>query len=190
MDWTKKLPEAFKEEVTSIEDFCKRIKIINNDLSCAGTQKKMKPYYRGDRHCARVQSNLFRKGYLSQESLNFAKWKEANEKKLSDDDFENLMRMQHESNDTRLLDFTTDPLVALRFACGYPGENCRKKVTVFATDDAVLRKGRKDYAKKCAAFMKLVTCEDDDDRISAILLRPISPTSLPAFSRLYSRTFV
>ncbi|MPN14815.1 hypothetical protein SDC9_162144 [bioreactor metagenome] len=41
--------------------------------------------------------------------------------------------MQHYLGNTRLLDFTKDPKVALRFACGSEGDNCRKKVTLYNT---------------------------------------------------------
>ena len=160
MDWRARLPRAFNEPVTSIEDFCERIELINNDLIGAGVPSGITPYYRGDRYCSRVQSNLFRKGYLPQESLRFSQWKDKwarSGNELKANDFDNLVRMQHENNDTRLLDFTTDPLVALRFACGNIGDNCRKKVTVFATCDTVVSKDNEDYLEKCNAFISLVT---------------------------------
>lgn len=69
-----------------------------------------------------------------------------------------LCNIQHQGRCTRLLDFSTDPLVALRFACGRD-EKCDKRITVFYTDS--IKKEEKDFEDEdIKALMKLVMSED------------------------------
>ena len=72
--------------------------------------------------------------------------------------------MQHYKGNTRLLDFTRDPLVALRFACGEDGDNCRKKVTVYVAESIDLSDGKNNKGQE---LMKLVKSDfrlDPDTR--------------------------
>ena len=143
--------DVFSSDVESIDDFKARIHKINDTFSnkqnCQNKSKNFEFYYRGDRFCMPTQSNLFRQKLLSEEHTRFAEWqKDCDSKKLGIckgvqcGSLMCLVHMQHYKGNTRLLDFTTDPYVALRFACGNEGENCRKKVTVFCTQEIDLTK--------------------------------------------------
>lgn len=165
MNWKEELPEVFTTPVISLEDYCKRIDKIEDFLSISGV-KGLKAYYRGDKAEDTVQCGLFRKNMLSEEAALFEDWKLKNKDLLCEDEFENLIRMQHEGHLTRLLDFTTDPLVALRFACGREGQNFEKKITVFATTDYVCKNKNGNDKSIINAFMKLVKSANTLSHIS------------------------
>ncbi len=109
------------------------------DGYCA--RKDFQFFYRGDKICTQTQSKIFRDGTFQIENVLFKHWQEnCCAKKLGVCDCKHkgsllcLAYMQHYSKfGTRLLDFSRDPYVALRFACGKEGDNCRKKVTIYAT---------------------------------------------------------
>lgn len=135
MSFNGKLPDVFSSDVTSVSDYKKRIKKIQKYCGKAGGND-WKTFFRGDRYCAKTQSNFFRYGNIEDEAKNFEGWKKLPKMKdvAFSDEFEALAYMQHYQGNTRLLDFTKDCLVALRFACGAPGDNCRKKVTIYRTN--------------------------------------------------------
>lgn len=155
MNWKEALPEIFATPVTSFEDYRKRIDSIESFLSISGV-KGLRAYYRGDRVEDPVQCHLFSRNKLSEEAKLFEDWKSSNRALLCEDEFENLVRMQHEGGTTRLLDFTTDSLVALRFACGRKQQNCEKKITVFATTDHICKTRTSKDKSIINAFMELV----------------------------------
>lgn len=141
MSGIEKLNRVFREDVVSLEDFKKRIAKIKKLLP-QNENSEFKYFYRGDKFCTPVQSKVFRYGNLKNENIMFQKWQEqcyAKEIKVCNCKHKGslccLAYMQHYNEcGTRLLDFTRDPLVALRFACGKEGEDCRKKVTIYVTE--------------------------------------------------------
>jgi hypothetical protein len=162
MDVRESLPEVFETDVFSVEDYRKRIKIVNEFFEAEKKKSghmEWKTFYRGDRYCAKTQSNLFRRDELRCEADNFARWKKENTELCSQypDEFMQLAYMQHEESNTRLLDFTTDELVALRFACGKAGERCRRKVTLYCTD--YLQIDSLNRSEVIASYMRLVKGE-------------------------------
>ncbi len=165
MNWKEELPEVFTTPVTSLEDYRKRIDKIEWFLSASGV-KGLNAYYRGDKAEDNVQCGLFRKDILSEEAALFENWKLKNKDLLCEDEFENLVRMQHEGHPTRLLDFTTDPLVALRFACGNEGQNSEKKITVFATTDYICKNKNGKDKSIINVFMELVKSANTLSHIS------------------------
>lgn len=147
--------DVFGSDVESIEDFLICIEKIKKEFSnkenCEGKRLNFQFFYRGDRFCMPTQSNLFRHKLLSKEHQLFEEWQEncdaRKEGKCKGNYCGKLMclaQMQHYKANTRLLDFTEDPLVALRFACGREGENCRKKVTVYCTEQIDLRQNSEE----------------------------------------------
>lgn len=141
MSGIEKLNRVFREDVVSLDDFKKRIAEIKKLLP-QNENSEFKYFYRGDKFCTPVQSKLFRYGNMKYENIMFQRWQEQcyarkigvcnckHKRSLSC-----LAYMQHYDDcGTRLLDFTRKPLVALRFACGKEGEDCRKKVTIYVTE--------------------------------------------------------
>ena len=160
------LYETFTSDVESLIDFEKRIEDIKKEFSKPAhwEDKNMNFafFYRGDRFCMQTQCHLFRKRLIKEEAALFGEWQNScNLKSIGECDGENcgdfmcLTRMQHYNSNTRLLDFTEDPRVALRFACGREGENCRKKVTVYCAQQIDFTKDD-NTAKYGKAFMSLV----------------------------------
>lgn len=125
MNMTDIFAEIFEESIKSVHGFDEKLKVIKSLIEKETSKqnaKKLNAYFRGDKQNSNVQCKLFRCGKLSDEAKLFDEWKndwQESGEKLSNDEFENLIRMQHEEKTfTRLLDFSTDPKVALRFACG------------------------------------------------------------------------
>ena len=147
MDLTESLSEYFSSEVTSVNDYCKRIAAIKSYTDTMSSSN-FQSFYRGDRYCTPTQSKLFREGSLEDEAKNFLDYLEVHKEEINKflegdlydsygDTVKDIMRlayMQHYESNTRLLDFSKDSRVALRFACG-PKESClcTKKVTIYCT---------------------------------------------------------
>ena len=195
MDMKTFAREVFDSDVESIEDFKARIKRIEtefkNEKNCKDKTINFYFFYRGDRECMPTQSNLFRRKLLLEEKQLFAKWRnECTAKKAgkcAGDYCGKLMclaQMQHYEANTRLLDFTTDPLVALRFACGRDGENCRKKVTIYCTGQIDLTQSCQQNNEIEAAMMQLVTSDIPPADMGAILSQDIFIKVHQSFGRI------
>ena len=187
------MPEVFDSDITSVNDYLCRIqkikKFIRENRQYAADISKFDWtfFYRGDRYCSPIQSNFFRYGNINDEANNFKKWINENQDLIREytTDFEKLAYMQHYSANTRLLDFTTDPKVALRFACGQKGDNCRKKVTLYNT--ACLKYDDTDFSQKIETFMQLVKSKKSlDDYLKTMVLKDYfieMPQNFPRIKR-------
>ncbi len=132
MDIRKFLCDIFDRDVISLSDYETRIVKLNNFFK-SHCNRSFQAFYRGDRFCTPTQSKLFRNDLLSSEHTEFENFSLDTHDGFQSD-FEKLAYMQHYQGQTRLLDFSKDPLVALRFACGTRKDNCRKKVTFYYTN--------------------------------------------------------
>lgn len=65
----------------------------------------------------RLSSSLYRMGLFDKESLLLTEIKHVCPNEIPDNHFDALVKMQHYGMPTRLIDTTTNPLVALYFAC-------------------------------------------------------------------------
>ncbi len=156
MNQNDELKRYFDKDVTSVSDYMCRIREINDYIM--KKNKNWKAFYRGDCYCTKTQSKFFREGELSCENRYFEEWKENNQKllKAEDSEFIKLAKMQHYCGYTRLLDFSKDFLVALRFACGEKKDMyCPKKVTLYNTDYIEYEDGVPNNV--IDAFMRMVT---------------------------------
>ena len=147
MDLAELFSEIFSSDVTSVDDYGERIDAIKRHTKNMSSSN-LKSYYRGDLYCTPIQSKFFREGRIEDEARNFFNYTKVHEEELNKflegdlydsygDTFKDIMRlsyMQHYESNTRLLDFSKDPYVALRFACGAKTScMCPKKVTIYCT---------------------------------------------------------
>ena len=159
MKFPEMVSNAFDGECTSLEDFQRRISEIRSFIRNQ-KESQFHIFLRGDAKETKVTCKLFQNGPskyngLSCEADNFALWSKNCNCKYRNS-IHCLMCMQHYDGNTRLLDFTKDPLVALRFACGREGDNRDKKVTVFFTDYLIETDACEKTKSIFPAFMKLV----------------------------------
>ena len=160
-----KLEEVFQDDIDSIEKYIHCInkikKILNKQPEVKRNQWKF--CYRGDRADSNVQCTLFKNGFLETENSMFQFWQDncgiRNQGVCSCKHKGSLLclaYMQHYCRwGTRLLDFSSDPLVALRFACGKDGQNEEKKVTMYITDFI----SAEEYHTKEDHFLQLVNSD-------------------------------
>lgn len=164
MSLQRKIPNVFSNDVTSVSDYTERIEKIQDYCKSVG-EKDWGIFFRGDRYCAKTQSKFFRNGNIKDEAKNFEDWKKLqkmNDETISDE-FKALAYMQHYQGNTRLLDFTSDCLVALRFACGNHGDNCRKKVTIYCTNYLPLETDNQKRQKVLESYLRLIKGEKSID---------------------------
>lgn len=156
MSLQKIIPDVFSSDVTSVSDYKERIKKIQEYCKNIG-ENDWGTFFRGDKYCAKTQSHFFREGNIADEAQNFEDWKQliiTNAEEL--DEFDQLAYMQHYQGNTRLLDFTKDSLVALRFACGESGDNCRKKVTIYCTNYLLLKTDDQKRQEVLGSYLRLI----------------------------------
>lgn len=175
MSGIEKLNRVFREDVVSLEDFKKRIAEIKKLLP-QNENSEFKYFYRGDKFCTPVQSKVFRYGNLKNENTMFQRWQDqcyASEIGVCNCEHKGLLHclayMQHyDECGTRLLDFTRDPLVALRFACGKEGEDCRKKVTIYVTESIKIDKKTEieESLMKLVCSDYEISCGDRNEHMS------------------------
>ena len=165
MSLNELLEEIFDTDVISLEDYRNRINEVENFFLNNGNSE-WKTYYRGDKFCSKTQSNFFRFGDIKEEGKKFKKWKERHLDLCNkyDDEFMRLAYMQHYAGNTRLLDFTEDPTVALRFACGKaeisPYE-CPRKVTIYNTK--CIEYHEPQAKRTLQAFMELISSDNQEE---------------------------
>ena len=161
------LEPYFRDDVVSLEDFEWRITEIKGKLAkFLANNETFKCFYRGDKFCTPTQSKIFRDDIFEIEDSLFRLWQDnCCAKKLGicqckPQDMGSLLclaYMQHYCDiGTRLLDFSKDPKIALRFACGDKEKNCsgcRKKVTIYVVESI----GVEEHPEIENSFIKLVT---------------------------------
>ncbi len=121
------MPQAIIETLSDFFNVLKTIKRIDyysSILSC-------RTFFRGQANSNwGLSPRLFRENLLNAEGVLVKRLLHHNPSEFGDNRFENLAKMQHFGLPTRLLDCTSNPLVALYFACFGP-EQLERDGSVF-----------------------------------------------------------
>ncbi len=184
MDANEQFSLLFDPEITSFCDYQKRVGEIGKIFKKYYPESNFLCFFRGDEFGTKTQSKFFREKdiseevYIFKEGINSKKYEQFNISACSE--IEQLAIMQHYGGCTRLLDFSEDPLVALRFACGKSGvnDNKKKKITLYFTNYIKLEPNMSPTDKKViTALMQMVTSQnldyiqDDDEETKRILMQ-------------------
>ena len=119
--------ENYGIEITSVSSFIDEVNKIKDDLY--GSNEEL--FFRGQKtDFWDVIPSIFRGNFLSVEHtlMQFPLLKAPYEFISINNDFEIMTKYQHYGLCTRLLDLTTNPLVALYFACEEYGDVCYKEI--------------------------------------------------------------
>ena len=119
--------ENYGIEITSVSSFIDEVNKIKDDLY--GSNEEL--FFRGQKtDFWDVIPSIFRGNFLSVEHtlMQFPLLKAPYEFISINNDFEIMTKYQHYGMCTRLLDLTTNPLVALYFACEEYGDVCYKEI--------------------------------------------------------------
>ena len=124
--------------IHSVHEFVNEIKLLSKALD--NSKKEGRLFFRGQKNAEwQVYPSVFRNGWLSEESnmynmLLLASPSEFSSQKTA---YEKLTKMQHYGLPTRLLDVTSNPLVALFFACEENKEYISANI-IFSDEQAAL----------------------------------------------------
>lgn len=119
--------ENYGIEITSVSSFIDEVNKVKDDLY--GSNEEL--FFRGQKtDFWDVIPSIFRGNFLSVEHtlMQFPLLKAPYEFISINNDFEIMTKYQHYGMCTRLLDLTTNPLVALYFACEEYGDVCYKEI--------------------------------------------------------------
>lgn len=123
----KEVIEEHGIEITSVSSFIDEINRLKDELH--GSNQEL--YFRGQKtDFWKVMPSIFRDDFLSVEHtlMQMPLLKAPHEFISINNDFEIMTKYQHYGMCTRLLDLTTNPLVALYFACEKYGDVCYVEV--------------------------------------------------------------
>ena len=145
--------------IGSLNDFLEHISAMRKAIKEEEGQESdaQKFFFRGQASCNwDVVPGIFRENYLPYESelINGAYLRNPSEFRKLDTDFEKLAKLQHYGLPTRLLDVTSNPLVALYFACQPYQEYNETDNSIIKPDGVVLFS--RTYSKSCNDLEVLV----------------------------------